>query len=150
MPFAGEQVDLLAFPPVCLPSLGQSFAGSDGIVAGEENHIQVETLLNCVLVLGWGLTETDFTSDALKEIKVGSFIFFLLSWNTFAAKIILEFCNLYIHSVSSQVLIFGESECLANVEENGLDFSQGMLCAEEGTCHVRRNQYFKREKLQKN
>ena len=48
-PFAGEQVDLLAFPPVCLPSLGQSFAGSDGIVAGEENHIQVETLLNCVL-----------------------------------------------------------------------------------------------------
>ena len=48
VPFAGEQVDLLAFPPVCLPSLGQSFAGSDGIVAGE-NHIQVETLLNCVL-----------------------------------------------------------------------------------------------------
>ena len=48
MPFAGEQVDLLAFPPVCLPSHGQSFAGSDGIVAGE-NHIQVETLLNCVL-----------------------------------------------------------------------------------------------------
>ena len=47
-PFAGEQVDLLAFPPVCLPSLGQSFAGSDGIVAGE-NHIIVETLLNCVL-----------------------------------------------------------------------------------------------------
>ena len=47
-PFAGEQVDLLDFPPVCLPSLGQSFAGSDGIVAGE-NHIQVETLLNCVL-----------------------------------------------------------------------------------------------------
>ena len=47
-PFAGEQVDLLAFPPVCLPSLDQSFAGSDGIVAGED-HIQVETLLNCVL-----------------------------------------------------------------------------------------------------
>ena len=64
--------------------------------------------------------------------------------------IIPEFCNLYIHSVSSQVLIFGESECQANVEENGLDFSQGMLCAEEGTCHVRRSQYFKREKLQKN
>ena len=48
VPFAGEQVDLLAFPPVCLPSLGQSFAGSDGIVAGE-NNILVETLLDCVL-----------------------------------------------------------------------------------------------------
>ena len=54
--------------------------------------------------------------------------------------IIPEFCNLYIHSVSSQVLIFGESECQANIEENGLDFSQGMLCAEEGTCYVRRSQ----------
>ena len=79
------------------------------------------------------------------------FYLFLLSWNTFAAKIILEFCNLYmcIHSVSSQVLIFGESECQANVEENGLDFSQGMLCAEEGTCHVRRSQKSKEEKLRK-
>ena len=60
--------------------------------------------------------------------------------------IIPEFCNLYIHSVSSQVLIFGESECQANV---GLDFSQGMLCAEEGTCYVRRSQKSKGEKLQK-
>ena len=77
------------------------------------------------------------------------FYLFLLFWNTFAAKIILEFCNLYIHSVSFQVLIFGESECQANVEENGLDFSQGMLCAEEGTCHVRRSQYFKRRKVAK-
>ena len=68
------------------------------------------------------------------------FYLFLLSFNTFAAKIILEFCNLYIHSVSYQVLIFGESECQANVEENGLDFSKGMLCAEEGTCYVRRSQ----------
>ena len=28
-------MDLLAFPPVCLPTLGQSFSGLDGIVAGE-------------------------------------------------------------------------------------------------------------------
>ena len=104
----------------------------------------------CLIVslVGWGLTETDFTSDALKEIKVGSFIFFF--YLGIPMQRILEFCNLYLHSVSSQVLIFGESECQANVEENGLDFSQGMLCAEEGTCHVRRSQYFKREKLQKN
>ena len=147
MPFAGEQVDLLAFPPVCLPSLGQSFAGSDGIVAGE-NHILVETLLNCVLGrLGPDRNWLHFWRTQRNQGVI--FYLFLLSWNTFAAKIILEFCNLYIHSVSSQVLIFGESECQANVEENGLDFSQGMLCAEEGTCHVRRNQYFKREKLQK-
>ena len=100
----------------------------------------------CLIVslVGWGLTETDFTSDTLKEIEVRYFIFFFcgIYWNTFKAKTILEFRNLYIHSVSSQVLIFGESECQANVEENGLDFSQGMLCAEEGTCHVRRSQYF--------
>ena len=32
---SGEQVDLSAFPPVCLPSLGQNFAGLDGMVAGE-------------------------------------------------------------------------------------------------------------------
>ena len=30
----GEQVNLLAFPPVCLPSQGQSFSGMDGVVAG--------------------------------------------------------------------------------------------------------------------
>ena len=28
-------MDLVAFPPVCLPSPGQSFEGSDGIIAGE-------------------------------------------------------------------------------------------------------------------
>ena len=31
----GEQVDLFAFPPICLPSQGQTFSGSDGVVAGE-------------------------------------------------------------------------------------------------------------------
>ena len=34
-PCIGEQVDLLDFPPVCLPSDGQSFAGLDGKVAGK-------------------------------------------------------------------------------------------------------------------
>ena len=31
----GEQVDLFTFPPVCLPSQGQTFSGSDGVVAGD-------------------------------------------------------------------------------------------------------------------
>ena len=35
IPCIGEQVDLLDFPPVCLPSDGQSFAGLDGKVAGK-------------------------------------------------------------------------------------------------------------------
>ena len=30
----GEQVDLFTFPPACLPSQGQSFSRSDGLVAG--------------------------------------------------------------------------------------------------------------------
>merc|ERR1719458_169074 len=47
-----EQVNLLDFPPVCLPSTGQSFAGLDGKVAG------------------WGSTEASFTSDDLKEVEV--------------------------------------------------------------------------------
>ena len=32
---AGEQVDLESFPPVCLPSLEQSFSGLEGTVAGD-------------------------------------------------------------------------------------------------------------------
>ena len=43
-------------------------------------------------------------------------------------------------------MIFGESECQANV---GLDFSQGMLCAEEGTCYVRRSQKSKEKNCKK-
>ena len=74
----GEQVDLSAFPPVCLPSLGQSFAGLDGIVAGEI-HVPAYSIycLSCStgLLTGWGLTETNFTSDSLKEVEVGRFSF---------------------------------------------------------------------------
>ena len=33
----GEQVDLSSFAPACLPTLDQSFAGSDGRVAGEKS-----------------------------------------------------------------------------------------------------------------
>ena len=43
---------------------------------------------------------------------------------------------------SFQVPIFGESECQANVEENGSNFAQGMLCAggtnQQGSCPVNR------------
>ena len=34
-----EQVDLFAFPPVCLPLQGQDFARMDGIVAGGKNIV---------------------------------------------------------------------------------------------------------------
>ena len=34
-----EQVDLFAFPPVCLPLQGQDFAGLEGIVAGGGKNI---------------------------------------------------------------------------------------------------------------
>ena len=59
-------MDLLAFPPVCLPLLGQRFGGLDGKVAGD---------LACLIDAwpGWGLTETNFTSDALKEVEVALF-----------------------------------------------------------------------------
>ena len=99
----GEQVDLLSFPPVCLPSLNQSFSGLDGIVAGEnlllwstfvlvsqtsENHLLT---LPChgiiVSLLGWGLTETNFTSDTLKEIEVGSFLLFCFSFGTYFSRV---------------------------------------------------------------
>ena len=62
-------MDLLVFPPVCLPLLGQSFGGLDGKVAGEI------TYFTCLIDswAGWGLTETNFTSDALKEVEVALF-----------------------------------------------------------------------------
>ena len=76
---SGEQVDLSAFPPVCLPALGQSFAGLDGVVAGEV-HVLVVAYIVCLscfhgFLAGWGLTETNFSSDSLKEVEVGGFSF---------------------------------------------------------------------------
>ena len=38
-------MDLVAFPPVCLPSPGESFEGSDGTIAGE-NLTRSPTWLN--------------------------------------------------------------------------------------------------------
>ena len=38
-------MDLVAFPPVCLPSPEQSFEGSDGMIAGE-NITRFPTWLN--------------------------------------------------------------------------------------------------------
>ena len=37
-------MDLFAFPPICLPSLGQSFDGLDGIVAGEISFMPCQLL----------------------------------------------------------------------------------------------------------
>ena len=73
----GEQVDLSAFPPVCLPALGQSFAGLDGVVAGEVHVPAYIFCLSCFngFLAGWGLTETNFSSDSLKEVEVGGFLF---------------------------------------------------------------------------
>ena len=40
----GERVDLLTFPPVCLPYHGQIFAGElEGTVAGEFSNCQKNT-----------------------------------------------------------------------------------------------------------
>ena len=48
---SGEQVNLLDFPPVCLPSLGQSFAGLDGKVAGQISSSWSLVLLLFTLIL---------------------------------------------------------------------------------------------------
>ena len=83
-------MDLLAFPPVCLPLLGQSFGGLDGKVAGE---VQPITYFTCLMDswAGWGLTETNFTSDALKEVEVALFCAFIEFGHTVPPPRILFF-----------------------------------------------------------
>ena len=82
----GEQVDLFTFPPVCLPSQGQTFSGTDGVVAGElfvflRQTSQIYDWV-CESLTGWGLADTEayFYSDVLQEAEVafpGSFLSYL-------------------------------------------------------------------------
>ena len=47
--FSGERVDLVSYPPVCLPSHGQTFDGSLGTVYG---HFNV-SLIEAVFIFLW-------------------------------------------------------------------------------------------------
>ena len=131
-------------------------------------------------IAGWGLTETNFTSDGLKEVEVGlssvllmfcdfpivgnfdcsvsqekSRLFHLWccknqrSCNVVEAHgklckilnmLLWEFKTIkHLKLFSFQVPIVGQVECQANADKNGLNFSQGMLCAggnEKGSCYV--------------
>ena len=86
-------MDLVAFPPVCLPSPGQSFEGSDGIIAGENltrspYMTQPTSRQSCLIgsLVGWGLTESSFTSDGLKEVEVQPFLTFPFFWSIFSPR----------------------------------------------------------------
>ena len=64
-------MDLLTFPPVCLPSEGDNFDGSDGVVAGLQFRFAV---FFCIVsfLKGWGLSEPygSFSSEVLHDVKV--------------------------------------------------------------------------------
>ena len=67
----GERVDLLTFPPACLPSHGQSFGGElEGTVAGEFANCPTANENQCFK--GWGVTKEGgyYTSDNLKVVQV--------------------------------------------------------------------------------
>ena len=73
----GERVDLLAFPPVCLPSQGQSFGGElEGKVAGLLSICCLKYMSHPFWT-GWGVTKEGgkFNSDSLKEVQVELFAY---------------------------------------------------------------------------
>ena len=67
----GEQVDLLTFSPVCLPSEGDNFDGSDGVVAGSQ-FLFAGFFCIFSFLKGWGLAEPygNFSSEVLHDVKV--------------------------------------------------------------------------------
>ena len=59
--------------------------------------------------------------------------------NVFFARLIMQDIARTVALNSCQVPIFDERECRANVEENGENFSEGLLCAggnKKGSCQV--------------
>ena len=102
---------------------------------------QPSSCQSCLIgsLVGWGMTESNFTSDGLKEVEVQPFLTFSFFWRIFTPS---SSSKGKLWPFSFQVPIFGESECQANVEENGSNFAQGMLCAggtnQKGSCPVNR------------
>ena len=77
------------------------------------------------LFAGWGLANDGwFYSDVLREAKVA---------NLHSLHAVER--NIYL----SQVPIITKADCMKNMEENGLGFTEGILCAggnTNGTCQV--------------
>ena len=70
--FAEERADLSVFSPVCLPGIGESFLGQNGIVYGEQDQtIKVFYIFLEISSIGWGGTGVqDSSTDKLQETVV--------------------------------------------------------------------------------
>ena len=120
----GEQVDLLTFPPVCLPSEGDNFDGSDGVVAGSQ-----------FLFAGFFVSFL-FSKDGVWQSHMVTFLlkFFMMSRWGFHLMLFS-----FLNSYCKQIPIIGKADCEKNMEENGNTFTEGLLCAggnRKGSCKV--------------
>ena len=120
----GEQVDLLTFSPVCLPSEGDNFDGSDGVVAGSQ-----------FLFAGFFVSFL-FSKDGVWQSHMVTFLlkFFMMSRWGFHLMLFS-----FLNSYCKQIPIIGKADCEKNMEENGNTFTEGLLCAggnRKGSCKV--------------
>ena len=120
----GEQVDLLTFSPVCLPSEGDNFEGSDGVVAGSQ-----------FLFAGFFVSFL-FSKDGVWQSHMVTFLlkFFMMSRWGFHLMLFS-----FLNSYCKQIPIIGKADCEKNMEENGNTFTEGLLCAggnRKGSCKV--------------
>ena len=146
----GEQVDLFNFPPVCLPAQGQNFGGSDGVIAGMMFRFEglKEVLLGGPPFL-WR-TWSILPCNAVRRMgtcKWGCYRWMVLLWcssRSQGCKSSLYSC-FEPHVCLSQVPIITKADCMKNMEENGLGFIEGVLCAggnTNGTCQVWKEDLF--------
>ena len=92
-------------------------------------HEEFDQSYSATLFAGWGLANEDvlggwYYSDVLREAKVA---------NLHSLHAVER--NIYL----SQVPIITKADCMKNMEENGLGFIEGVLCAggnTNGTCQV--------------
>ena len=157
-------MNLLTFPPVCLPSQGQSFGGMDGVVAGNSQSPKIqeiyqrydflspESLGFVVGITSLGIcTKIRFYGTHFSyhlEIHVA---FSFSGWGHseesahHSTEILRDVKVVFCHRPNSlnllphQVPIATKSACEKNVEENGHSFDQNTVCAGgngKGTCQV--------------